>query len=137
VVVESLRASVVTPTLTVEVDARRDGARLLIDPGALADITGWHVEPQGFCRGDICVPRRGTEADDFVDLEAFGRTVGMPVVVDAGAGAASVTEPASRRAADLTGLAAPDLTLPDLEGRPVRLSDAHGQKLLLLAWASW
>jgi hypothetical protein len=31
----------------------------------------------------------------------------------------------------------PDFTLPDLEGRPVRLSDYRGKKLLIFMWASW
>jgi peroxiredoxin len=31
----------------------------------------------------------------------------------------------------------PDVTLPDLEGRPVRLADFRGKKLLVFVWASW
>ena len=31
----------------------------------------------------------------------------------------------------------PDLTLPDLDGRPVRLADFRGRKLLIFVWASW
>jgi peroxiredoxin len=31
----------------------------------------------------------------------------------------------------------PDFTLPDLQGRPVRLSDYRGKKLLIFMWASW
>jgi hypothetical protein len=128
---------VVTPNRTLGVSGRRDGDRLLIEDAALPDITGWRVEPQGYCRGDVCVPRQGTDAGGWVDLGAFGATVGMPVVVDADVAAASLTEPAAQRALGLEGLTAPDLALPDLDGRTVRISDFHGQKLLLLAWASW
>ncbi|MEA3019919.1 MAG: Redoxin, partial [Actinomycetota bacterium] len=32
---------------------------------------------------------------------------------------------------------APELTLPDLDGNPFSLSTLHGQKVLLVAWASW
>ena len=32
---------------------------------------------------------------------------------------------------------APDFTLPDLDGRPFRLSVLRGQKVVLVAWASW
>jgi len=35
------------------------------------------------------------------------------------------------------GCAMPDLTFPDLNGRPVRLSDFRGKKLLIFVWASW
>lgn len=31
----------------------------------------------------------------------------------------------------------PDLSLPDLNGRPVALSEYRGRKLLLFVWGSW
>lgn len=35
------------------------------------------------------------------------------------------------------GLPAPEIALPDLKGDTVRLSDLHGEKVLLNFWASW
>jgi peroxiredoxin len=32
---------------------------------------------------------------------------------------------------------APDITLPGLDGAPIRLSDFRGQRLLVFMWASW
>lgn len=32
---------------------------------------------------------------------------------------------------------APGFSLPDLEGRPVRLTDLHGKVVLLFYWATW
>src|SRR5438270_232256 len=32
---------------------------------------------------------------------------------------------------------APELELPDLNGNPFKLSSLRGQKVLLVAWASW
>jgi hypothetical protein len=32
---------------------------------------------------------------------------------------------------------APELTLPDYQGREFRLSSLRGKKALLIAWASW
>jgi hypothetical protein len=37
----------------------------------------------------------------------------------------------------LTTAEAADLELPDLDGNPFRLSSLRGQKVLLVAWASW
>lgn len=36
-----------------------------------------------------------------------------------------------------TGQQLPDIVLPDLDGRPQRLSEYRGRKLLLFMWASW
>lgn len=36
-----------------------------------------------------------------------------------------------------TGDAAPDLTLPDLDGKPHHLSDYRGRRVLVNFWASW
>jgi cytochrome oxidase Cu insertion factor (SCO1/SenC/PrrC family) len=32
---------------------------------------------------------------------------------------------------------APGFSLPDLDGRPVRLADLHGKVVLLFYWATW
>jgi peroxiredoxin len=37
----------------------------------------------------------------------------------------------------LTTATAPDLVLPDADGNPFHLSSLRGQKVLLVAWASW
>jgi peroxiredoxin len=39
--------------------------------------------------------------------------------------------------AALLGQPAPELTLPDLDGRPHRLADYRGRRVLLNLWASW
>ena len=35
------------------------------------------------------------------------------------------------------GAEMPDITLPDLDGNPVKLSSFAGQKLVVFMWASW
>jgi hypothetical protein len=37
----------------------------------------------------------------------------------------------------LASAQAPDLALPDLDGHPFALQSLRGQKVLLVAWASW
>ena len=36
--------------------ARADGVQLWIDAGEFQTATGWSLKPEGFCRGDTCVP---------------------------------------------------------------------------------
>jgi len=38
---------------------------------------------------------------------------------------------------DLGGDPAPGFSLPDLDGRPVRLADLQGKVVLLFYWATW
>lgn len=113
-----------------------DGLRL--GPAALLAATGWEVKPEGVCRGDVCVPLTGAAAslarEDALDLAGFAELLGQPVVHDAAAGAWGIGHPAGASAA--TGVA-PDLELPDLDGRRHTLAEHRGRKVLLLAWASW
>ena len=46
-------------------------------------VTGWILKPEGMCRDSLCVPL-GADArrDGNVDLAAFWRTLGHPVVSD-------------------------------------------------------
>jgi hypothetical protein len=37
----------------------------------------------------------------------------------------------------LVSATAPELVLPDVDGRPFVLSSLRGQKVVLVAWASW
>ena len=43
----------------------------------------------------------------------------------------------TREMAGGVGLPMPDVGLPDLNGRTVRLADFRGQRLLVFVWASW
>ena len=103
-----------------------------LDPAAFAQHTGWELRPEGACRGEVCVPLGGA-ADDLLAVAA---RLGMAVVHDEDAGVWALgSDTVSGRA--LASAQAPDLTLPDREGRAVDLRSFRGQKVLLLAWASW
>ena len=101
-------------------------------------VTGWTLKPEGMCRDEQCVPLAATAiSGGRVDVDAFWRRLGNPVVCDdnrqtwvLGAG------PDDRNTA-LAGPMAPDFTLPDLSGTPRTLSHLRGRKVLLVTWASW
>jgi hypothetical protein len=59
----------------------------------------------------------------------------MPLVHDDDTGVWCLGPEALGRA--LTTAQAPDLILPDYRGNPFALSSLRGQKVLLVAWASW
>lgn len=100
--------------------------------------SGWTLKPEGMCRDEICVPlAAGMAKDGRVDLAAFWRHMGHPVVSDAAGETWMLGTGAEARNETLAGLDAPDFTLPDLDGKPHRLSDLRGRKVFLTTWASW
>src|SRR3954453_18798748 len=119
-----------------------DGA-VRVAASALPSATGWSVEPQGLCRGDVCVPLRGRALvgeDGSLDLAHFAETAGLPLALelDGPDGPVGVVADAgTHRPAAVSSGVAPGFTLPDLDGNPVSLKDFDRRKRLLLAWASW
>lgn len=99
--------------------------------------TGWELKPHGACKGVLCVPL-GLEGAGGgpVDVRVLAERLAMPLVEDAEHGLWALgPEALSGRA--LTTAEAPELVLPDVDGRPFALSSLHGQKVVLSAWASW
>jgi hypothetical protein len=114
----------------------RDGLR--VSPADAETVTGWTLKPEGMCRDELCVPLTGDAIrDGSVDLAAFWRALGHPVVSDKSGSAWVLGTAAESRASTLAGLDAPDFTLPDLAGVPHRLSELRGKKVFLTTWASW
>lgn len=101
-------------------------------------VTGWTLKPQGMCRDDQCMPLTATAAGGGrVDVEAFWRRLGNPVLCDDDRVTWVLGAGADHTNAALAGLTAPDFTLPDLSGTPRTLSHLRGTKVLLVTWASW
>ena len=100
----------------------------------LERVTGWRLRPEGLCREDRCVPF-ASSGGARLDLAAVGAALGMPLVGDERHGMWAFGAEAGGRA--LVTAAAPDFELPDANGTPFRLSSLRGQKVLLVAWASW
>lgn len=96
--------------------------------------TGWVVKPEGLCRGAICVPL--PSSGGTLDARVLAERLGMPLVPDEQHGPWALGPPTARGRA-IPSAEAPDFELPDLAGRPFRLSSLRGAKVVLVAWASW
>jgi hypothetical protein len=105
-----------------------------VDRAAFTRRTGWTFRPEGACRGDICVPMPDA-GGDWLDAHLLSARLHMPLVRDDPSGLWCLGPESFGQA--LQTAAAPDLHLPDLDGRPFDLQSLRGRKLLLLAWASW
>ena len=110
---------------------------LEVERGELRRRTGWEIKPQGACKGDVCVPLQGRLLDgDTVDLENLAPMLGMPIVRDEERDLWAVGPESGGRA--LASAALPDISLPDIRtGEPFALRSLRGQKVVVLAWASW
>jgi len=107
---------------------------LAIDPSDLGRRTGWKIKPQGACKGDRCVPLPAA-GEGRVDARLLAERLGMPLVRDEPSGLWCLGPEAGGRV--LSDVQAPDLVLPDIDGREFRLRSLQGSKVLLVAWASW
>ena len=98
--------------------------------------TGWEIRPEGTCRDDRCVPLAlsGT-VSAVIDLRLIAERLNMPLIHDETVGLWCLGPEAGGKA--LTSARAPEVELPDWRGEIFRLSSLRGQKVLLVAWASW
>jgi hypothetical protein len=126
-----------TPLTRIRRDPKND-ASLWISKRDLPRVNDFEVKPQGACRADVCIPIPKTMVSgDWFDLTAFAKKVDEPVVADLDARVWSLGEIQALRGSFLNSREAPDVTVPDRHGRPVKLSDFRGKKVLLVTWASW
>ena len=146
----SLRAAQRTAGATVLYDSRTVTLdRISPDPQRVADtlwvrttdlprINGFELKPQGACRADLCIPIPKTmvRGANF-NLSAFAQKVGQRVVADPAARVWSFGEIPVVRGSFLESRMAPEIAVPDRQGRTVRLSAFRGKKVLLVTWASW
>lgn len=133
--------TVLTETAETRISAEK-GPALWLTRDDLERATGWQMKPEGFCKGDVCVPApRGQESDylrdDEVNAGAFWRLMGKTAVASKDGDVWFLGEGAEQRNEALLSLQAPDFTLPDFSGKPHRLSDYRRQRILLITWASW
>lgn len=133
------RATVLYDGRAIVVDRTAlDGDALWIQKVDLPSINGFELKPQGACREDICIPiPRPMLRDTRFNLTAFSQRVGQRVVADPAMRVWSFGEIPVVRGAYLESRMAPDFSVPDRKGRPVRLSRFRGKKVLVVTWASW
>jgi hypothetical protein len=101
--------------------------------------TGWAIKPEGACKGEVCVPLpAGTSSGSSVDAELLAGRLGMPLVRDEAHDLWALGPDAGVTGRALSTAVAPELVLPDLRNdKSFALSSLRGQKVLLVAWASW
>jgi len=102
-----------------------------------AAATGWRIEPEGACKGEVCVPLSpDVVTDGIVNLDMVSERLGMGVARDVDNDLVAVG-PASTGGRALSTTGAPDLELPDFDGQPFRLGSLRGTKVVLVAWAPY
>jgi hypothetical protein len=125
--------------------AREEDGQLWITTADLKRATRFEVKPQGVCRDELCFPLPKARQQEFIrktppvswfNITAFAALIHQPVAHDATLGTWYFGLRSDQRQ-QLSSLQAPDFTLPDLQGKPHRLSDFRGKKILLVTWASW
>jgi len=123
--------------------AQADGEDLWILLDDLEKLAGWTLKPEGICKGDVCVPIPPGRESEFIrdaqtfNLAALARPLGETVVHSDDRSVWVFSEAAASLSGRLQSMVAPDFALPDLEGRIHQLSDYRGNKVFLVAWASW
>lgn len=123
-----------------EVNGRRSGGGWDLDADDVERTLGWHLEDEGLCRDEVCIPvddPRQLDHEGFLNLTALADVLNRPLAQDVDVGVACLGERVEDVSNQLDSMRAPDFTLPDLEGNEHSLSDYRGKKVLLIAHASW
>jgi hypothetical protein len=111
---------------------------LTVDAAAFRARAGWTMKPEGACKGDVCVPLPDAVLPDGrLDVNVLSRRLGMPLVSNDAHGIHALGPETGITGRALTTAMTPDIVLPDVDGRPVRVADLRPQRVVLVAWASW
>jgi hypothetical protein len=108
---------------------------LVVNAQELERRTGWGIKPEGACKGEVCVPLPTRTGTAQVDARVLAERLRMPLLHDEVHKVWCLGPEAGGRV--LSSAVLPDIVLPDLEGNPFALRELRGQKVLLVAWASW
>lgn len=109
---------------------------LTVDRSTFEDRTGWRLEPEGACKGEICVPLAEPVEGPTVQVDALADRLGLALVHDAEFGLWALG-PETMGSRALATATAPNLTLPTLDGDRFELSSLRGSKVVLVAWSPY
>lgn len=110
--------------------------KLFVDTKEFEQRTGWVMKPEGACKGEVCVPLpTAMTGTSLVDVPMLAERLGMPLLHDEVHDVWCLGPEAGGRV--LSSAVLPDIVLPDLQGNPFALRNLRGQKVLIVAWASW
>ena len=112
---------------------------LVVDADTFATRTGWDMKPQGACKGEVCVPMPPEMriGDGKLDVRVVANRLGMPLVHDDAHDIWALGPETAVTGRVLTTAQMPEVVIPDADGNPFDVSTLRGQKVLLVAWASW
>jgi hypothetical protein len=119
---------------------------LWVLPQDLPRINDFVLKPEGACLAELCVPvRQDRDSAMFVtrarqgwfNVTELARKLDQSFVVDHEHAVWSFGNIPVTRNSFLESAMAPDFTLPNRDGKMVKLSDFRGKKVLIVTWASW
>ena len=120
------------------------GNSLWLSLELLPAVTGFESKPEGLCLADLCIPLpadgswiKARGEVQYLNLSAFADHLDQVLLKGRDHNVWSLGRAPIVRGRGLGAGLAPDFELQDRQGRPVRLSDFRGKKVLLLTWASW
>src|SRR3954449_3786029 len=102
-----------------------------VETSAYEASSGWHIRPEGACKGALCIPLPDdvrSEGGDRLHLDKLAERIGAPLVHDHERGVYAIG-PSTVSGRALATAEAPELELPDLDGNVFRLASLHGQKV--------
>ncbi len=97
--------------------------------------TGWQLKPEGACKGEVCIPLK-TSPGDIINIEELAGDMNLPLASEPEQHIWALG-PESIGGRALTTAEAPNLTLPDLDGKRFELSSLRGKKVVVYAWAPY
>jgi hypothetical protein len=124
--------------------AATDGSHLWVASADVAKVNGFEPKPKGLCAADLCIPvpdsddwHRRFKGTEYFDVTRFAAKVDQAVAPSESKTTWSFGAVPRLNRRGLSSGMAPDFSLPDRAGKPVRLSSFRGKKVLLLTWSSW
>jgi hypothetical protein len=90
----------------VEVEARIEGERVLLDPSAVKDALGWEYHDGQLCSDMMCIPiddAAGLLRDGAIELGGLARALDRPLALDVAERAACLGASARERCPISTG----------------------------------